>query len=487
MKLVTLLPSAAIALAGLTWVLLASSQQLSAKPSMRIVRMTKTASQVAGDEEVGRGWWEEQRFAEYALVRGLDLHLKVKTTIGDYLQKYVASAVAGESPDTIHLQPEDVAFWNDHGLLEPLNDYVASWDAYRNGHINEAVLDLCRSSTGEILCITDQRHGPEMYAVRSDWLQRLGLKAPTTWHEAYEVWKAFTYDDPDGNGADDTYGFCFDMRTSRALQQHIRSIEPFLLAAGVRWFERNAEGQMRPAFNVPGAVDTLEFIKRCYKEGLFGKDVMYRADDLQPLFQFLSKKGGGMSAYIYPNFYKPLALEYGVYDKVELIPFLWKDEQFRQAGRYATSTFLSGPRCILKTSDDKQGAWEFLEYWFSNESLSEGYSKRGNARESYIGRFGIHSPAAPWIPLRNDIPITAKLDPWIEKLARPVDAYVVQRPYVASWSQIAGVVAEAFVDFYLDRFSTAQAALDEAEKRSLKIIDAYEQDLQRRIKRNSGR
>ena len=43
--------------------------------------------------------------------------------------------------------------------------------------------------------------------VRQDWLDNLGLSAPTTYDELYEVCRAFTYDDPDGNGIDDTYGF----------------------------------------------------------------------------------------------------------------------------------------------------------------------------------------------------------------------------------------------------------------------------------------
>src|SRR5205085_1615698 len=40
--------------------------------------------------------------------------------------------------------------------------------------------------------------------VRQDWLDKLGLKAPTTLDEFYDVAKAFTEKDPDGNGKNDT-------------------------------------------------------------------------------------------------------------------------------------------------------------------------------------------------------------------------------------------------------------------------------------------
>ncbi len=39
---------------------------------------------------------------------------------------------------------------------------------------------------------------------RQDWLDKLGLELPETTEDLYEVAKAFTEDDPDGNGQDDT-------------------------------------------------------------------------------------------------------------------------------------------------------------------------------------------------------------------------------------------------------------------------------------------
>lgn len=42
--------------------------------------------------------------------------------------------------------------------------------------------------------------------VRKDWLDALGLKVPKTPKELYEVAKAFTQNDPDKNGKNDTYG-----------------------------------------------------------------------------------------------------------------------------------------------------------------------------------------------------------------------------------------------------------------------------------------
>ncbi len=46
----------------------------------------------------------------------------------------------------------------------------------------------------------------EGYVIRKDWLDKLGLKPPTTLDEMFEIAKAFTEKDPDGNGKNDTYG-----------------------------------------------------------------------------------------------------------------------------------------------------------------------------------------------------------------------------------------------------------------------------------------
>lgn len=43
------------------------------------------------------------------------------------------------------------------------------------------------------------------YAIRTDWLEKFGMDEPTTKDELMAYAKACTFDDPDGNGIDDTY------------------------------------------------------------------------------------------------------------------------------------------------------------------------------------------------------------------------------------------------------------------------------------------
>lgn len=44
------------------------------------------------------------------------------------------------------------------------------------------------------------------YYIRKDWLDKLNLKIPENYQQMIDVMKAFTVNDPDGNGKNDTYG-----------------------------------------------------------------------------------------------------------------------------------------------------------------------------------------------------------------------------------------------------------------------------------------
>lgn len=50
----------------------------------------------------------------------------------------------------------------------------------------------------------------QVMVIRQDWLDNLGLKAPATLDEFEAVIRAFTEEDPDGNGKKDTYGFTYE-------------------------------------------------------------------------------------------------------------------------------------------------------------------------------------------------------------------------------------------------------------------------------------
>ena len=104
--------------------------------------------------------------------------------------------------------------------------------------------------------------------VRQDWLKKLNLEAPTDIYSLYNVAKAFSEQDPDGNGQDDTYGIsggsgirgfhiigmCFDFAFDNYIVERDGKITNSLLS--------------------PGAVQALEWAKKFVDEGLMDPDIM---------------------------------------------------------------------------------------------------------------------------------------------------------------------------------------------------------------------
>lgn len=104
--------------------------------------------------------------------------------------------------------------------------------------------------------------------IRKDWLDRLGLSVPVTLDEFYNVMKAFTLNDPDGDGINNTYGFgaYIDIR---AVEEGLGCrFAPFFGAFGV-------EGTFNATKKNPGLnihkkeyKDALEFVHRLAAERL---------------------------------------------------------------------------------------------------------------------------------------------------------------------------------------------------------------------------
>ena len=58
------------------------------------------------------------------------------------------------------------------------------------------------------------QRGQCLIIFRQDWLDKLGLKYPETLDDMKNVLIAFTNNDPDGNGKNDTYGYTAEKPSS---------------------------------------------------------------------------------------------------------------------------------------------------------------------------------------------------------------------------------------------------------------------------------
>ncbi|MCU6712028.1 extracellular solute-binding protein [Paenibacillus sp. J5C_2022] len=102
--------------------------------------------------------------------------------------------------------------------------------------------------------------------VRADWLENLNLKAPQTTEQFFEVAKAFTEDDPDRNGKDDTFGMALSFASGMVVDQMFGSYHE--ASSDSTWVIEN--GKLIRQWNRIKAA--MAFEKRLYEAGTVDKD-----------------------------------------------------------------------------------------------------------------------------------------------------------------------------------------------------------------------
>ena len=103
------------------------------------------------------------------------------------------------------------------------------------------------------------------YTIRQDWLDNLGLSVPQDLEEYYEVVRAFTHDDPDGDGKADTYGLSggYPAKGRRSMIEYILGGHGVLIS---HWDE--LDGDLVWWAVHPGTKEAIRYFRRLFEEGL---------------------------------------------------------------------------------------------------------------------------------------------------------------------------------------------------------------------------
>lgn len=132
------------------------------------------------------------------------------STQADQDTKINAAAASNSLPD-IFMVSRDVWYkLVQAGLIAKVDDLLPLMPTRTAGHYADADRNKLVTIDGAMYGLPDPGALPQTdsLVIRQDWLDKLGLTAPKTLDEFLTVAKAFTFDDPDGNGQADTYGFC---------------------------------------------------------------------------------------------------------------------------------------------------------------------------------------------------------------------------------------------------------------------------------------
>ncbi|WP_438494760.1 extracellular solute-binding protein [Paenibacillus sp. IHBB 3054] len=136
--------------------------------------------------------------------------------------------------------------------------------------LNQAAVD------GKIYGLyTERPSSRQGIIIRQDWLDHLQLSKPQTLDELYEVMKQFTYNDPDGNGKQDTIGL---VDRNDLVYGVFKTLSSYFGTPN-NWKLENH--QFIPEFVTPEYMNTMNFMRKLYNEKMINQDFALTSKEVQ--------------------------------------------------------------------------------------------------------------------------------------------------------------------------------------------------------------
>lgn len=209
-----------------------------------------------GDNDPYKKWLDEYFGANFKLTQSPEFSTEILTRFA-----------ADDPPDIFDLGKNDLYKMYDQNVL------VEDWNPYLDKMPTAAknIGEIAKSyytRDGKLICLPNLP-GEQKWAfeIRGDWLKTLGLEMPKTVDDLLDVARAFTRNDPDGDGQDNTYAF-----TSAGGGQSLGEIGQLLAMYGPRDFYIAKDGTVQHPILDGNHQAFLQFMKTVVDEKLIDPD-----------------------------------------------------------------------------------------------------------------------------------------------------------------------------------------------------------------------
>ncbi|WP_248930209.1 extracellular solute-binding protein [Paenibacillus hamazuiensis] len=203
---------------------------------------------------------EENTLFEKEIERLTGIKATLNKPASDYDQKLLAAISSGEKFDLLQISKEKMNLFISQGILTDLTSQVKGSKTLQDPEVlPSGEWDQVKTKDGKIYGVFTKFQGGTMPIVRADWLKKLNLPEPKTLDDYYKVLKAFTEQDPDGNGKKDTYG----LSTAGSYE-----LQGFFSAAGLKQRYVEKDGKLDVPYATDAAIPVYEWLNKLYKEGI---------------------------------------------------------------------------------------------------------------------------------------------------------------------------------------------------------------------------
>ncbi|HEY8457605.1 MAG TPA: extracellular solute-binding protein [Actinopolymorphaceae bacterium] len=199
--------------------------------------------------------------------KALGIDLRLVTTGGtEYETQLSASLAAGDPPDLFSISRPMLRKLASQGLLLDLTEYMDNELTTYTQFVSPETRTRGKIDGRDYALASKSGYFYPAYWIRKDWLDNLGLEVPRTVDELFEVARAFTKDDPDGNGKNDTYGLTGD----RGFSAFMPLWGAFGSGGPGNFYLK--DGEIVNGYVDPATKDALAFIQKLNKQGVVDPD-----------------------------------------------------------------------------------------------------------------------------------------------------------------------------------------------------------------------
>ncbi len=302
--------------------------------------------------------WEEQFNVEFHM----------EGTGADWMETLSLRINSDDMPDMFFFVPNDTNYMSaytnfvEKKLIIPLSDLATEEDTPNlYAYINSPEFEELRIDGKMYFMPSFTADFSNTIYVRQDWLDNLNMEAPETIDEFEEMLRAFTEDDPDGNGKNDTYG----MAASKVFEW----LAYFRISFGVTpGWSKDADGQWQYEAFTEEYKAFLVWMRNLYEKGYI-KNEFYLYDDSDALNDFYNGKCGIM---LYNGARATGGVTYNMrrLNKEAVVDVLPMPNGTAQGG-YTTNGNWWGCWSIAYSAEEPMRLAKILDYMLSEEGMKE--------------------------------------------------------------------------------------------------------------------
>lgn len=352
----------------------------------------------------------------------------------DFETRLARAAVGGDLPDVIMNDGATMGQLRDMGVIQEIDkDSLKGSDK-----IYDVAWDSMKTFDGKYYGVPYSAQAFALF-IRKDWREKLGLPVPKTWDDLYNMAKAFTEKDPDGDGKADTYGYVMPLSTTRGYATWFLS--DLIWQAGGKFMDQSDKG-FKSTLNTPEVAKAITFARKLVCDGYAQPSAITSVTgDATPVFS-----SGQAGMYRTGPYHMAAFVDEPGMDKVEIVP--------PPAGPAGTAELAEGTSAfITSTSKHTEDAKKFIEFLISDEGQEIGTAA------------ALGTQPIVRLPVNKDVDaVSVYKDKNWGTFAKLYATNAHYFPRVPNWMPIRQVTSEGFNRIISDCNSDVPAGLAQMDK-----------------------